>query len=62
MKYYVRTTLDRKLDKTYSQIDYEFLVDKEHKPIDSFIKQLEIISEYDAVLLEDDLILCNNFK
>ena len=62
MKYYVRTTLERKLDKSYSQIEYDLLIDKEHKPIDSFIKQLEIISEEDAILLEDDLILCRNFK
>lgn len=62
MKYYVRTTLERKLDETYSQIEYELLIDKEHKPVDSFIKQLEIISEEDSVLLEDDLILCKNFK
>lgn len=62
MKYYVRTTLERKLDETYSQIEYELLIDKEHKPVESFIKQLEIISEEDSVLLEDDLILCKNFK
>lgn len=62
MKYYVRTTLERKLDETYSQIEYDLLIDKEHKPVESFIKQLKIISEEDSVLLEDDLILCKNFK
>ena len=62
MKYYVRTTKERILDKTYSQIDYELLIDFEHKPVESFIKQLETISEEDAVLLEDDLILCKDFK
>ena len=62
MKYYIRTTLERQLDDTYKQIDYELLVDREHKPVESFIQQLEIISEEDAVLLEDDLILCRNFK
>ncbi len=62
MKYYVRTTLERKLDETYSQIEYDLLIDKEHKPVESFIKQLEIISEENSVLLEDDLILCKNFK
>ena len=41
MKYYVRTTEERKLDNSYSQIEYELLIDKDHKPIDSFIKQLE---------------------
>ena len=54
LKFYVRTTLERQLDSSYSQIEYELLVDTEHKPIESFIDQLEQISEYDSVLLEDD--------
>ena len=62
LKFYVRTTLERQLDSSYSQIEYELLVDTEHKPIESFIEQLEQISEYDSVLLEDDLILCKEFK
>lgn len=62
LKFYVRTTLERQLDSSYSQIEYELLVDTEHKPIESFISQLEQISEYDSVLLEDDLILCKDFK
>ena len=62
IKYFVRTTGERILDKSYNQIEYELLIDKEHKPVESFIKQLKIISEYDSVLLEDDLILCDNFK
>ena len=62
LKFYVRTTLERQLDSSYSQIEYELLVDTEHKPIESFIEQLEQISEYDSVLLEDDLILCKDFK
>lgn len=62
MKYYVRTTLERKLDETYSQIEYDLLIDREHKPVESFIEQLKIISEGNSVLLEDDLILCKNFK
>lgn len=62
IKYFVRTTLERQLDSSYSQIEYELLVDTEHKPIESFIKQLKQISDYDAVLLEDDLILCKDFK
>lgn len=62
IKYFVRTTLDRQLDSSYSQIEYELLVDTEHKPVESFIEQLSIISDYDAVLLEDDLILCKDFK
>ena len=59
IKYFVRTTLDRTFDY---DLEYELLIDKERKPVDSFIKQLKYISEYDAVLLEDDLILCKDFK
>lgn len=65
IKYFIRTTLERKLDKSISRElgeDYTLLVDAEHKPVESFIKQLSIISEYDSVLLEDDVILCRNFK
>ena len=62
IKYFIRTTGERKLDSSYSQIEYELLVDTKHQPVESFIEQLEQISEYDAVLLEDDLILCKNFK
>jgi len=62
IKYFVRTTGERVLDKSYEQIEYTLLIDKEHKPIQSFIDQLNIISEYNAVLLEDDCILCDNFK
>lgn len=60
--YFIRTTGERQLDSSYSQIEYKLLVDTEHKPVESFIKQLDIISEYDSVLLEDDLILCKDFK
>ena len=62
IKFFVRTTEERALDESFSQIKYELLVDKEHKPIDSFIKQLKMIDDYDAVLLEDDVILCKEFK
>lgn len=62
IKFFVRTTLERELDISYNQINFELLVDTEHKPTESFIRQLEYISTEDAVLLEDDLILCNNFK
>ena len=62
IKFFVRTTLERKLDVSYNQIDFELLIDTEHKPVESFISQLEQISTYDAVLLEDDLLLCNNFE
>jgi GR25 family glycosyltransferase involved in LPS biosynthesis len=59
MKYYVRTTKERTFNY---DLDYVELVDTEHKPIKSFIEQLEIISKTNAVLLEDDLILCKDFK
>ena len=59
MKYYVRTTGERQFNY---DINYETLVDTEHKPIKSFINQLKYISSDDSILLEDDLILCKNFK
>jgi len=62
IRYFVRTTGERKLDDSLNQINYELLIDTEHKPIESFIAQLKYISEYNAVLLEDDVILCKDFK
>lgn len=59
IKYFVRTTGDRKFKYN---LDYQLLVDKEKKPVESFIKQLKAISSFDSVLLEDDLKLCRNFK
>ena len=59
IKYFVRTTGERKFNY---KLDYELLVDKEKKPVESFIKQLKEIARYDSVLLEDDLKLCKNFK
>lgn len=59
IKYFVRTTEERSFDY---DLNYELLVDKEKKPVESFIKQLKYISQYDSVLLEDDLILCKDFK
>lgn len=62
IKYFVRTTGERQLDSTLSQIEYTMLIDREHKPVKSFIGQLEVISDYDAVFLEDDVQLCRDFK
>lgn len=65
IKYFIRTTKERVLDESISRElgeNYTLLIDTEHKPIDSFIKQLSDISEYDSVLLEDDVVLCKNFK
>lgn len=62
MNYYVRTTGQRKLDSSYSQIPYKLLIDKEHKPVDHFIECLFNISNEDSLLMEDDLILCKDFE
>ena len=59
IKYFVRTTGERKFDYN---IPYEVLIDEEHIPVKAFIKDLHYINEYNSVLLEDDLVLCNNFK
>jgi hypothetical protein len=59
IKYFVRTTGERTFDY---DLNYELLIDKEKKPVESFIKQLKYISQFDSVLLEDDLILCKDFK
>lgn len=62
IKYFVRTTGERKLSPSFSQIEYDLLIDKEHKPNESFYNQLGFISQWDAVLLEDDVELCRDFK
>lgn len=60
IKYFVRTIKTREFD--YSQVEYTELIDRNPDFVQSFIDQLKIISEYDAVLLEDDCKLCKNFK
>jgi len=62
VKFFVRTTGERELDSSYSQIEYELLIDKDHQPLESFLKQYEYIKQFDSVVLEDDLVLCKNFK
>lgn len=62
IKFFVRTTGERQLDESFNQIDYELLIDDKHDPVASFISQLVYINDYNAVLLEDDVILCKNFK
>jgi len=59
IKYFVRTTNDRIFEYN---LEYETLVDLERKPVKSFIEQLKYISQWNSVLLEDDLILCKDFK
>lgn len=58
--YFVRTTGERFFD--YSPLRTICLYDYKHEPVNSFIAQLEKISKYNSVLMEDDLILCQNFK
>lgn len=64
IKYYIRTTKERIIDKSYGQIKYELLVDTEHNARKSFVEQLERLAELneDCVILEDDLELCKDFK
>lgn len=62
IRYFVRTTGQRILDDSYSQIEYELLIDNNGHSGKAFLAQLSIINEYDCVVLEDDLILCRGFK
>lgn len=62
MKYYIRTTGERKLDTYEFLEDCEIMIDKEHNPIKSFIEQLTYISDEDAIMLEDDLIFSKDFN
>lgn len=59
IKYFVRTTNNRNFEY---DLKYTKLVDTKCKPVESFINQLKYISSWDSVLLEDDLILCEDFK
>lgn len=61
IKFFIRTTGQRKLNPSYSQINYELLVDNKNDYMSSFINQLEQVSDCDAVLLEDDVWLCSDF-
>lgn len=62
MKYYIRTTGERILDESYNQIPYIKLIDKEHRYIDFFVDELERVGDEDCVILEDDCVLCKDFK
>lgn len=62
MKYYIRTTGERNLDAYKFLENYEIMVDKEHKPIKSFIEQLIYMSDEDAIMLEDDLLFSKDFN
>jgi len=62
MKFYIRTTGERKLDESYNQIEYTLLIDKNHEYIKFFIDKLEEVGNEDCVIIEDDCVLCENFK
>ena len=59
IKYFIRTMEGRKVDLPE---EYERIIDKEHRYTKSYIDALYKISDYDAVLLEDDIVLCKNFE
>lgn len=61
IKYFVRTAGTRILDDSYKQIEYTLLIDNNRQPVEHFIESLKIISHFNAILLEDDLVLCKNF-
>lgn len=64
LKIFIRTTGERELHESIDRElkgNYKLLVDKTHKPVDSFIKQLKEIKDYDSLLMEDDIILCEDF-
>lgn len=62
VKYYIRSTGERYLDESYNQIPYIELIDKDHRYIDFFVEQLEKYGNEDIVIIEDDCVLCKNFK
>lgn len=61
MKYFVRTTGERTLDESFSQIEYALLIDKNREYVKFFAKSLCEIKE-DCVILEDDIVLCKDFN
>ena len=62
IKYFIRSVGTRVLDESYNQIPYVELIDKDHRYIDFFIEQLEKYGNEDMVIIEDDCVLCKNFK
>lgn len=62
IKYYIRSTGERYLDESYNQIPYVELIDKEKRYVPFFIEQLEKYGNEDIVIIEDDCVLCKNFK
>ena len=59
IKYFVRTMEGRECDLPEW---VERIIDYEHKYVKSYIDALYKINDYNAVLMEDDIVLCKNFK
>jgi len=60
INYYVRTTGERVFN--YSPLEYTILTDTEHNSCKHYFNTLDMLKDENFVLLEDDLVLCNNFK
>lgn len=60
---YVLTNGVRKIDKSYNQIIYNLYMDKDNNPRTCYLKLLKIAKKKkeDVLILEDDLLLCDNF-
>jgi len=59
IKYFVRTMEGRPYDLP---IEHEKIIDYKHLYVKSYIDALYYINDYNAVLMEDDIVLCKNFK
>ena len=62
MLFLVRNIPNRKLHESYNQINYQLLTDYKKDPINHFIDSLKYSGGEPFVLLEDDLVLCNDFE
>lgn len=60
VKYFMRTVEGHDHPEYPDYIEY--IVDREHRYVRSYIDALYQIDQYNAVLMEDDIVLCNNFK
>jgi len=61
LKFYIRTTGQRKLHESVNQIKYSLIIDNE-KFTEHFPNHLRDIADTDIVLIEDDVVLCENFE